>query len=74
MGFGDEEVSATFLTSHLTCIVSASLISVDVNLDHLVEVVLSAISFFLSAVEEAAIFQFPGSANCCASLKTVLTV
>jgi len=37
VGFGDEDVSASFLTSHLTCIVSASLISVDVNLDHLAE-------------------------------------
>ena len=37
VGFGEEEVSATFLTSHLTCILSALLISVDVDLDHLAE-------------------------------------
>lgn len=37
MGFGEEEVSATCLTSHLTYIVSALLISVDVDLDHLAE-------------------------------------
>ena len=37
MDFAEEEVSATFLTSHLTCLVPASLISVDVDLDDLAE-------------------------------------